>query len=192
VKIPAIFYGKAGKAMGRVRKYAKAMVASGDYTSLDPGPMLDTREVSGLLLVVEEFETAPGENFHLYSLAEDIVNAAPQGRARDEVNRWLMAWLDDEWRFLSTIAGMGNAGLRRDDPVSARKYLEAAIRHFPAIDAERERFMTPSYPEGILHTWTTLFVALENLGLPTVERLETPGRDPRALLDELERRQARQ
>jgi hypothetical protein len=192
VRIPSLFYGKAGKAMGRVRKYARALVASGDYSAFDPGPMLDTREVPGLILVEDEWEPVPGENFHLHSLAEELIHAVPSDRApvRDELNKWLLASLDDESRFVCTLSGLAHAGLlgRKGD---AQKYLAAAIRHYPAIDADRDRFMTPSYPQGILHTWRTLFVALEHLGLPSVERLEKPGRDPQALLEELDRRRAR-
>ena len=53
MKIPSLFYGKAGQATSRVRKLAKSLLQTREFGGYDPGPFLDTKEVSGLVLIHE-------------------------------------------------------------------------------------------------------------------------------------------
>lgn len=54
MKIPSLFHGTAAQVTARVRKLAKELVQSRDFGGYDPGPFLDTREVDGLILVIDD------------------------------------------------------------------------------------------------------------------------------------------
>jgi hypothetical protein len=183
VKFPSILYGKPGRATLAVRKYVRAFVAADDYGAFDAGPLLDTREVEGLILTQRDRVETGQQDFHCYLVADELSNAVPMGASPAAKNRWLMASLESEWRFACTLGGTATVGLPRDDKVSARKYLEAAIHHWPAIAAERARFVSPATGADILSRWPTLWVALEVLGLPSIERMKLPNREPQALFD---------
>jgi hypothetical protein len=188
MKIPRIFYGKAGQATARVRKQAKALLRTRDYATYDPGPLLSTEEVGGVILISKELMASTDEHFHCYALSEGLAEASAPSEVRKNLHDWLVASLGEEWRFMCTLGGLSWIGLEEGGPLVARRYVEAAVQHWPSMSHERARF--GPVPEGgdILDRWYTLFAALEMLGLPSYERVTLPTRDPQALLDVVAKR----
>ena len=182
MKIPSIFYGKAGSATSRIRKLAKTLLVTREFGRFDPGPLLDTRDVGGLVLVREEFEPSAEQHFHCYALSEEMAEASTQQTIHDNLHDWLMASLDEEWRFICTLGGASLLGLGKRDASFARRYVEAAIRYWPSMAAEIDRFGPVLEGNSILDHWNTLAGALERLGLSARERTAIRGRAPQVLL----------
>jgi hypothetical protein len=188
MKLPAMFYGPPGRTALRVRKFAKGLVERGDFVQYDPGPFIDTADNGGLILANEESWRTDAENFRCYLLPDEIAAASVQSAIRDNMHAWLMGSLQDGWRFMSTLGGLSWLGLQGRDRACALRYVHAAVEHWPAMNAERPRFGPPRGDENnVLLIWTTLFFALDILGLSASERMKIPGRTPRALLDLVER-----
>ena len=78
--------------------------------------------------------------------------------------------------------------LFRSDPSFARRYLEAACLHWPAMAKEKPRFGPVLEGRDILDHWSTLFVALNILGIPVRERMKMTTREPQAFLDLIDSR----
>ena len=192
MKIPSLFYGKAGQATSRVRKLAKSLLQTREFGSYDPGPFLDTKEVSGLVLIHEEFEPSSEQHFHCYALSEYIVELSPQNLIRANLREWLDASLESEWRFLCTLGGALMHALRDGNEGLARRYVEAAVNHWPAMALEIERFGPLLEGQTLLQHWHTLGAALGVLGVSARERIAVPALTPQALLDLVDKRGAKQ
>jgi hypothetical protein len=105
------------------------------------------------------------------------------------MNAWLMGALDEEWRFMCTLNGSCWLGFKERPPPCARKYVEAAVRHWPAMNAHRSHFAHSSIIGDILDCWSTLYSALEILGLSSRERMKDHGSsDPLELVQLLNER----
>ena len=189
MKIPSIFYGKPGQVSSRMRKLAKSLVQTRSFATYEPGPLLDTKEVRGLVLFSQEFERSSEQQFHCYVLSDCLSEAAPRGEMHAVIREWLMASLSDEWRFLCTLGGSSVLGLDKADSFSARRYLEAACHHWPAMALERRRFGPVLQGDDVLDHWSTLFVAVRNLGVSVHERMAMTNREPEAYLKLIDSRE---
>ena len=148
-----------------------------DWGSLDPGPFPDTKEVSGQILVASDSLRSSEQHFHCsYLLSESIAEVSSQAEIRTNLHDWLVTSLDVEWRFLCTLGGFSWIGLRGFDAAFARRYVGAAIRHWPAVVEELHRF-EPMFMEDeeVRYPWYTMFSAFEILGLSALERTNIRG-----------------
>lgn len=189
MKIPSMFYGTAAKVIPGVRKLARLLIEARNFSSYDAGTLLDVSEVQGLVLVNEPIDMAE-THFHCYALSQELSKNSPQQQIPQNIHEWLMASLDDEVRFMCTLGGSSWLGLEKYAPEFSRRYVEAAVRHWPAMAAEKHRFGPAVSGLTILDSWTTLFTALEFLGVTSRERMAKPRREPKELLELMERRGA--
>jgi hypothetical protein len=184
MKIPSLLLGRAGQVETRVRKVAASIIDAKCFADFDLGPLVDTATVSGMILVDQESSPSNEPHFHCYMLSSGLADASPQAEIRKNLNEWLTGSLDTQWRFMCTLGGEAWLGLDQSEPVFARLYVEAAIRHWSAMKLENHRFGPPLDGQSdVLRYWRTLFFAVGKLGLPAKERMKTPGLEPRALLD---------
>ena len=188
MKIPSVFYGKPGQVTLRVRKLAKKLVADRDFGDYDSGELLDTAEVAGLVLVDQEFEHSAASHFHCYLLPNLLSEASQQADIRPNLHDWLMASLSEEWRFVTTLGGSAWLGLDKRGHSFARRYVEAAIQHWPTIAGIENRFGPRLEGHPFVDQWRTLSMALEILGLSAHERMSIPAREPQVLLDLIDKR----
>jgi hypothetical protein len=187
MKIPSLFYGPRSQVVPRVRKLARQLLKDGNFACFDPGPLLDTADVEGQILVDSPIILSQ-KHFHCYALSEELVELSEQSQVHANVHAWLMASLNDEWRFMCTLGGLSRLGLKTYDASFARLYVEAAIRHWPVMSPEHERFHNMLEPTSVLKCWFTLMVALDILGLPVPEQIKQPSREPKDLLALIDRR----
>lgn len=183
MKLPQVLYGRQGQVARQTQALASTLNAAGRLHELGVGPVLDTQTTEGLVLVNKEAEPSKAAQFHCYLMPDAIFKASPQPQIRDNMYDWLMASLDDEARFLCTLGGMTWLGLDQRGPAVARRYVDAAICHFPSIGKERKRFGPRHAGWDVLDLWRTLSFALQMLGLTAARRTERSGRDPQELLD---------
>jgi hypothetical protein len=187
MKLPKAFYGTSAQAVPRIRKLARALLTTREFSSYDAGTFLEMSEVEGHVLVDKPYFAAEN-HFHCYALSQEISNVSAQSEIAENIHEWLIASLDTEWRFLCTLGGSSRLGLVGFPPIFARRYVEAAVRHWPAIAPYKTRFGPTAEGRTILNCWWTLFIALEILGLSAPEQMAKPGREPRELLDVVEQR----
>jgi len=184
VKIPAIFYGTSGEVSSRVVKLVKQLLSARNFASYEPGPFLDTADIHGDMLVSREHGPSLAAQFHCYLLPTILESRAPIAARAAVMHEWLMGSLEEEWRFLCTLGGDCHAGFGINKVAGARRYAEAAVRHWPALAAEQYRFGPKvDDSDGLLNMWVTLFAAIDALGVPFDERVKAMGRDPQFLLD---------
>jgi hypothetical protein len=184
MKIPEIFFGKPGEVKSKVSKLVRDLLRTRDFAHFDPGPFLDTTKVGGEVLVTREHWPSTTPQFHCYLLPLVLQARAPVEQHSELTHEWLMASLDDEWRFMCTLDGDSHYGFGAAPTAGARRYAEAAVRHWPAMEREQYRFGPKiNDSDGILDIWITLFAALDTLGLPVMERIAAKDQGPRALLD---------
>jgi hypothetical protein len=175
-------HGRGGQIRRQLNKQATVLLAAGRLEKLAVGTLLDTVEHPSIVLVDKEHEPSKDCRFHCYLIATTIVNVSPPEQLRDQMHQWLASSLDDESRFVCTMSGFAWLGLDQRGPDFARVYVEAAIRHWPSLAKERERFLRFRGDDDILKRWRTLFFATEMLGLTAVRRMERPGLEPQELL----------
>jgi hypothetical protein len=184
MKIPSIFYGKAGEVRKNLGKTVRDLIVSRDFGHFDPGPFLDTREVTGEILVTREHWPSVTPQFHCYLLPIMLQDRVDPGEHRSLTHDWLMASLDEQWRFICTLNGDAHYGFGPDPKVGARRYAEAAIRHWPSMEPEQYRFGPKvDVSDGVLDMWITLFAAIDTLGLPPMERDQARRKGPAVLLE---------
>jgi hypothetical protein len=184
MKVPELFYGNARQVSTKVRAFAKQIAKADRYSNFDYGPLLDTQDVPGIILVNKEFAPSPQPNFHCYLLSEFLVDAVGHEKVHGAMELWLKSSLEDLSKFLCTLGGLSWLGLQDAEPAACRRYIEAAVVHWEAVKHERGRFgPLVSSEETLLHIWITLFFAAERLGLPTQERVRHLGAPPAVLLE---------
>jgi hypothetical protein len=183
MKIPSIFYGKPGEVRRRLSGVVRDLLRTRDFATFDPGSFLDTREVPGEILLTREHWPAVAPQFHCYLLPIMLQDGVPRDEHRLMTNQWLMASLDEEWRFVCTLDGDAHYGFGSDARTGARRYAEAAVRHWPTMEPEQYRFGPKvSASDGLLDMWITLFAAIDTLGVSTIERDRSRRKGPAALL----------
>lgn len=188
MKIAAVFLGRAGEVRRRVRKVARALVEADSFANYDLGPLTDTNETEGLVLMSVDRRVV-GVNYHPYILTDELMEATPAGRTPKELVRdWLLASLDVEWRFICTLGQDAGRGFTEADVQSARSYVEAAVRFWPALAAERSRISLWGGNDDFVEHWYPLFRAVEVLGISAAERMVAPRKDPIYFLEMLSRR----
>ena len=85
---------------------------------------------------------------------------------------------------MCTLDGEAHYGFGANKVSGARRYAEAAVRHWPAMAPEQYRFGPKADDShGILDMWRTLFAAIDAIGLPGPERFAARRSEPQVLLD---------
>jgi len=176
MKIPSMLYGRASAVKSRAKKKMAEVVHTCDFEHLDCGPMLETRDATGLLLLQPERMQTPGEHFHCYALTVALVELVDGSRMLATMDAWMKWSLAEAWRFLGVTDQHSTGGLD-DNRALLIPYVEAATRFWPQLVAEGNRFgPRVNGPVGAWNMMDNLCFALANLGIPVPELwTEPPG-----------------
>lgn len=176
MKMPSMLYGRASVVKSRARKKLAAVVRTCDFEHLDCGPMLETRDTGGLLLVEPEDRQSPGEHFHCYALTIAIMDMLEGPQMFAAMDAWMKWSLEEAWRFLGVMEQDSTNTLAKNSALLV-PYVEAAVRFWPLLKSEGERFGPGvNRAEGAWYAMRNLKYCLANLGIPAHElRAEPPG-----------------
>jgi hypothetical protein len=176
MKIPSMLYGRPSVVKSRAKKKILEVVHSCDFEHLDCGPMLETHDTTGLLLVQPEPIQNPGEHFHCYALTVAIVDFVDGPQMLATMDAWLKWSLADAWRFLGVMHQHSTNALDKNRALLV-PYVEAAVRFWPQLKSEGERFgPSANRADGAWLAMRNLKFCLANLGIPAPElRAEPPG-----------------
>ncbi|HKO53849.1 MAG TPA: hypothetical protein VJV79_39350 [Polyangiaceae bacterium] len=179
MKIPALLYGRAAAVRTRARKFAKKLLMSRDFESFDPGEFLETTTSGGILLMSPEHIVSSQDNFHCYALSLAIFELANIEEVAPVMRQWMLASWSEGWRFAGVV-GEITAGQPLDlDRTLLRPFAEAAVRHWPALSAEGDRFGPYiNAPESLRKHSCNLWFALANLGIPSSDLRVMPSGGP--------------
>ena len=179
-------YGPPGVVKSRCRKLAKKLLASNEFRSFDPGPMLDTAEAQGFLLVDSSPLIPTGDHFHCNLLTQEIFEACPAKDALRIVNAWVTGSLSDPWRFLG-VQMVEMAGAVDEGGPLAREFVEAAARFWPLFTSQGNRFGPfVNEPHDAWQVMRNLRNALIRLGIPWQDVKPTPAEGPAEFLRRLD------
>ena len=176
MKIPSMLYGRASAVKSRAKKKMAEVVHACDFERLDWGPMLETRDATGLLLTRSERIQLPGEHFHCEALTEAVLELAEWPRKLSTMEAWVRWSLADSWRFLGVVEHLVTPTLEKNRTLLV-PYVDAAVRFWPQLKSEGERFGPfVNCPVGAWEIMRNLKFCLANLGIPGPElRAEPPG-----------------
>jgi hypothetical protein len=174
--IPSMLYGRASAVRSRAKKKLAEVLETCDFEHLDCGPMLETHDVTGLLLLQPERIQTPGEHFHCYALTVAIVDLVDGSRMLATMDAWMKWSLAEAWRFLG-VTDQYSTGPLDDNRSLLTPYVEAAVRFWPQLNSEGDRFgPMVNGPTGAWNMMDNLCFALANLGIPLTElRADPPG-----------------
>jgi len=147
------------------------MVAKDDFTAFDPGALIDTSTVPGLLLVDEgQIAYQPNqEDFHCYALSLAIFEAVPVTDVHRVTDAWVKNSLAEPWRFLGVQATEMTGTMGRNRSL-LRPYAEAGAHMWPAFVAEGNRFGPfVNQAHDAWYIMRGLHYALANLGIPNAD-----------------------
>jgi hypothetical protein len=176
MKLPSMLYGRAGATKSRAKKKLKEIVEKRAFDQLDCGPMLDTCEVSGLLLAEPEHIQLPGDHFHCYALTLGVFDLVPASEMFATMAAWLKWSLLEPWRFLGVVDQHSRNALRENHELLV-PYVEAAVQYWPELKSEGKRYGPfVNEPQDIWGVVDNLKYALANLGIPVDDlQAEPPG-----------------
>jgi hypothetical protein len=176
MKIPGMLHGRAGAVKSRAKKKLREVVATREFDRLDYGPLVDTKDVEGLLLVEGERFQMPGEHFHCYALTESIFDLVPASEMLVTMDAWMRWSLAEAWRFLGAVGQLTTGALHEDRSLLI-PYVEAGVRFWPELSSEGKRYgPTLDQLKDAWEVAVNLKYALANLGIPSSElRTEPPG-----------------
>jgi hypothetical protein len=185
MKIPSMLHGRAAAVNSRARKKAKEIVQKNTF-DVDFGPLLDTAEVPGLLLLgPENHYPLPGEQYHCYALTLALTDLGSPSEMLSRVDAWVRWSLSEPWRLLGVADQDSVSALDRDHSL-LQPYVEAAVRFWPVLKAEGNSYGPfVNEPGGVWKHMRNLRFALANLGIPA-DRLQTePPDGPAAFLEQI-------
>ena len=193
MKIPSLFYGRAGAAKTSAAKLAKAIVRTGNFDLLQLEPSLDTSHVDGLILSAPEITPPWEKNFSLrYALGlEHCCASCVRAPARWSINDGLgpLVSLEEPWRFVCVLGDTSITGLRNLDPDVLDRYVDAGVRYWPTLAAEGKRFgPSVDIPGDLWMCWASMKFALANMGVPTAQVIAGSPDGPTGLLKYVGRR----
>jgi hypothetical protein len=176
MKLPSMLYGRAGAVKSRAKKKLKEIVEKRTFDDLDCGPLLDTSEVSGLLLVEPERIQSPGEHFHCYALTLAVFDLVPASEMFSTMAAWIKWSLLEPWRFLGVVEQHSVTALAEKRELLF-PYVEAAARFWPELRREGKRYGPfVNEPQEVWGVMDNLKYALANLGIANDDlQVEPPG-----------------
>jgi hypothetical protein len=176
MQIPSEFYGRSADVKSNAKKIAKVMARTRNFDSFAPTSFIEVEAVDGLIFVDREHYPTGENHFHCYALAVALAAAVPLAERSQFLTDWLLSCLADEWRFVFTIGRDATLSLLYRDESVQRKYVDAGIRFWPALNALGKRFAPiDDYPVGIWNKWSSMWYALQQLGVPASIRELPPG-----------------
>jgi len=142
MKIPSLLYGRAALVKQRCKMLMKPIVETRKFELLDPGPLIDTSEVPGWLLVRPEFIATGQEHVQCYALSVAVNDLAPKSIPEREavLHAWMVWSLEESWRILGVMEQQTTTGILDRNRSLLRPYVEAAARFWPVLAREGNRF----------------------------------------------------
>jgi hypothetical protein len=181
MKIPGMLYGQTGIVKSRAKRTLKE-IGTRDFQHLDCGPLLDTREVSGLLLVEPERIQSPGEHFHCYALTVAMFDLVPASEMLATMDGWMKWSFAEAWRFLG-VADQHTTTALYKNPALLVPYVDAAIRFWSELKAEGNRYGPfVNEPKDAWSAMKNLKYSLANLGIAADDLEAEPRGGPAAFL----------
>jgi hypothetical protein len=187
MKVPKMFYGRAGAAKSRARKATKGLSATLDFDSFDPGDFVDTATLPGALMLSSERHQEPGEHFHCYVLSVAVEERCDVDELLEVMTKWMRWSFEELWRFTGVL-GTDTTFVLSRNPELRRPYVKAAAKYWEELNAEGRRYGPfIDEPGSVCEQWWNLSFTIANLGVPNDEVLPAMEAGPTEFLRRIEK-----